>query len=332
MPKVALLSRDISRKLDESRFRDVAAALWAQGLDPVACPYDEARETEVAATLRTCEAALVWVNPVQDGRDRRRLDALLRRAEVEGLLVSARPDVIDRLGVKAVLAATRAMGWSGDAEFYQDADALSAGLARTIATGPRVLKPNRGNGGAGVWKVEDAGEGRLRVMEASSRRPAVELDWDAFLEDRRREIGPADGFVDQAFQPRLGDGMIRCYMAGDRVAGFGWQQVRALLDTLPAPPRAYSGPSDPRFQVLRRRMEDDWTLRLAAMLDLGRDDLPAIWDADFLFGPRDAAGQDTFVLCEINASSVSPMPAEAPEAMAATLVRRLAVRLTRQSA
>uniref|UniRef100_UPI002020A138 Cj0069 family protein n=2 Tax=Pseudomonadota TaxID=1224 RepID=UPI002020A138 len=57
--------------------------------------------------------------------------------------------------------------------------------------------------------------------------------------------------------------------------------------------------------------------------DLGPNDLPVIWDADFLLGPKDAAGQDTYVLCEINASSVFPMPDEAPDALAATTLRRL---------
>jgi hypothetical protein len=49
-----------------------------------------------------------------------------------------------------------------------------------------------------------------------------------------------------------------------------------------------------------------------------------IWDADFLLGARTAAGQDRYVLCEINASSVFPLPDEAPDAMAATLLDRLA--------
>jgi len=39
-------------------------------------------------------------------------------------------------------------------------------------------------------------------------------------------------------------------------------------------------------------------------------------DADFLYGPRDAAGQDTYVLCEINASSVFPFPEQAPSEIA----------------
>lgn len=39
--------------------------------------------------------------------------------------------------------------------------------------------------------------------------------------------------------------------------------------------------------------------------------LPVLWDCDFLLGPKTACGADTYVLCEINASSVSPFPESA---------------------
>jgi hypothetical protein len=63
---------------------------------------------------------------------------------------------------------------------------------------------------------------------------------------------------------------------------------------------------------------------MAELLALSLNELPVIWDADFLLGPKNAAGQDSFVLCEINASSVFPIPDEAPDAIAATLLDRLA--------
>ena len=44
--------------------------------------------------------------------------------------------------------------------------------------------------------------------------------------------------------------------------------------------------------------------------------LPALWDADFLYGPKDPSGDDSYVLCEINVSSVLPFPPEAPEKLA----------------
>ncbi len=48
-----------------------------------------------------------------------------------------------------------------------------------------------------------------------------------------------------------------------------------------------------------------------------------IWDADFLYGPRDSAGADSYVLCEINASSCFAIPDEAPAAIAGTVRDRL---------
>jgi hypothetical protein len=321
MSKVALVSRDESPSA--GRFAAVAGALRSVGLSAVDCVYDEAREAETEATLRGCQAALVWVNPIQDGRSRRGLDAVLRRAAGAGVLVSAHPDVIDRMGVKAVLARTSELGWSGDAIHYAEPAQLLAGLPATLAGGPRVLKRNRGNGGVGVWKVEALANGLARVTAAAGDRAPKAMALGLFLDERIAEFEAADGYVDQAFQARLGDGMVRCYMSASRSAGFGWQKVRALLDAEPAPARTYSGADDPRFQDLRAQMEGTWVPKLGKVLALRESDLPAIWDADFLFGPRAADGADTYILCEINVSSVYPMPDEAPAEIARTVAARL---------
>jgi hypothetical protein len=45
--------------------------------------------------------------------------------------------------------------------------------------------------------------------------------------------------------------------------------------------------------------------------------------ADFLYGPPDASGADSYVLCEINASSCFAIPDEAPAAIAGTVAERL---------
>jgi hypothetical protein len=49
--------------------------------------------------------------------------------------------------------------------------------------------------------------------------------------------------------------------------------------------------------------------------------LPLLWDADFLYGPR-TEGIDSYVLCEINVSSVSPFPAQAIERLASAVLAR----------
>jgi len=55
-------------------------------------------------------------------------------------------------------------------------------------------------------------------------------------------------------------------------------------------------------------MESEWTPQMMQLLDIDAESLPIIWDADFLYGPRTASGEDTYVLCEINVSSVFPFP------------------------
>jgi hypothetical protein len=137
--------------------------------------------------------------------------------------------------------------------------------------------------------------------------------------------------IDQAFQSRLSEGVVRCYMAGDRCAGFGYHKVKALVDSpaarSEAGPRLYTSNADPRFQRLRRLMEDEWAPQLTSLLDMARGDLPAIWDADFMLGPVQADGSDSYVLGEINVSSVHPYPSEAPAEIARRVADRLQLKL-----
>jgi hypothetical protein len=44
------------------------------------------------------------------------------------------------------------------------------------------------------------------------------------------------------------------------------------------------------------------------ILGIETQDLPVVWDADFLYGPKTASREDTYVLCEINVSAVWPFP------------------------
>jgi hypothetical protein len=116
-------------------------------------------------------------------------------------------------------------------------------------------------------------------------------------------------------------------MAGDRCAGFGHHKVKALVDApaarAEAGPRLYTSNAEPRFQHLRRLMENEWTPQLTSLLAIPQRDLPMIWDADFMLGPPRPYGIDSYVLGEINVSSVFPIPVEA----SAEIARRVADRL-----
>lgn len=331
---IAILSRgDAAARRDataqNSRFGQLFEALAAFGIEAQPAIYDEGFAEGVREQLLGVDGVLVWVNPIQDGRSRIGLDALLRDVAAQGVWVSAHPDVILKMGTKEVLYRTRAMGWGSDTALYETAAAMRAELPIRLAAGPRVIKRNRGNGGQGVWKVESLPtSSMIKVLDATRDAPE-ELTLDDFLR-RCAEYFENGSVIDQPFQPRLGEGVVRCYMAGDRCAGFGHHKVKALVDSpaarAEAGPRLYSSNADPRFQRLRRLMEDEWTPQLTSLLDIPRLDLPAIWDADFMLGPVLADGTDSYVLGEINVSSVHPYPDEAP----AEIARRVADRLRRK--
>jgi hypothetical protein len=280
------------------------------------------------------DGVLVWVDPISTATGARRgaLDALLREVAASGVFVSTHPDVTARMGVKDVLYTTRGLGWGCDTHRDATHAAFIEAFPARLASGPRVLKQNRGNGGIGVWKVEDAGQGAAAVQEAKGVSEPRTLPLADFMAERAVDFADAGGLVDQPFQPRHLEGMVRCYMSGETVAGFGHQLVRALAAPQdgPAGPRLYSGPEDPRFQRLRALMERDWTPGLSRLLGIAPDELPVIWDADLLLGPRTPEGDDSYVLCEINVSSVFPIPDEAPEALAGTTLKRLATARARR--
>ena len=79
----------------------------------------------------------------------------------------------------------------------------------------------------------------------------------------------------------------------------------------------------PSAPPLKQKMEEEWTPAMMAALGIEEAALPIIWDADFLFGPTDASGEDTYVLCEINVSCVFAIPDEAPAEIARAMALRL---------
>jgi hypothetical protein len=137
--------------------------------------------------------------------------------------------------------------------------------------------------------------------------------------------------VDQPFQPRIVEGMIRCYLVQDEVVGFAHQSPEALVSEssesgnilgLPAQKTMY-GASEPRFKSLRARVESDWVPAMQRLVEVDTASLPLLWDADFLYGPKTDAGEDTYVLCEINVSSVYPFPEPAAGKLAQAVAARI---------
>jgi hypothetical protein len=70
-------------------------------------------------------------------------------------------------------------------------------------------------------------------------------------------------------------------------------------------------------------VETGWASQMMQVPGIDSTSLPIIWDADFLYGPRHAAGDDTYVFCEINVSSVFAIPDQVSASIARLALDRL---------
>jgi hypothetical protein len=328
--RVALVWRGDPCVQAPARFEDIAEAFAARGAVAEGVVYDESVNDVVRERLLGFDAALVWVNPLQDGKDRTLLDPLLREIAAGGVYVSAHPDVILKMGTKEVLHDTRDLGWGVDTEIYRTEDDFRRRFPAKLATaGPRVLKQYRGNGGQGVWKVTPLGGADVEVLHALRGSSPERLALRDFVDRCGAYFAGEGRIIDQAFQHRLPAGMIRVYMAAGKIAGYGHQLIKALIpppaegpdsEAAQPGPRIMHPPEAAPFQDLRRLLESEWVPQMQRRLGVSAEELPALWDADFLYGPKAPDGRDTYVLCEINVSAVSPYPGSAAEPVADAII------------
>jgi hypothetical protein len=309
---------------ESCRLRQMFAAFDSLGVQAEPVIYSDDSVDAVREQLLGLDGVLVWVNPIEQGLDRSKLDPLLHEVAGTGVWVSAHPGVILRMATKEVLFDTRELSWSSDVHLYRTADELREQLPTRLADGPRVLKQHRGMGGTGVWKVEVVDDSSVRVQHAAGGVPET-LPFEEFVSSCGRYFTGAGLMVEQPFQPRLAEGMIRVYLTHDQVVGFAHQYPKGLLPPDADTPagKVFEPASASAYGDLRMRMESEWVPELQRILGIETHALPVIWDADFLYGPKDATGSDTYVLCEINASSTFAFPEFAMPGVARAAVGRI---------
>jgi hypothetical protein len=135
--------------------------------------------------------------------------------------------------------------------------------------------------------------------------------------------------IDQEWNKNMANGMVRCYISGTNVAGFGYQEINALYQDkngnyIPPGKRYYFTESCGLFSDLKEIMENNWIPELQEKLGILNDRMPVIWDADFFINSMtspNAAGK--YTLCEINVSCVSPFPPSAISFMVAEVGRQM---------
>jgi glutathione synthase/RimK-type ligase-like ATP-grasp enzyme len=355
--RVAILFRgdraDRDKPLPEnSRLWPVFEALEDLGIAAERAVYGDEFAELVREQLLRVDGVLVWADPIRGGEDRKVLDGLLREVSEAGVFVSTHPETILKMGTKEVLFRTREMSWGTDTDLYSSFEDFQARFPARLASGvPRVIKQNRGNGGIGVWKVELAGDGGeparaasvvggstvVRVQHAAPRDTTTEdLALESFMARCAPYFEDSGSMIDQPFVERIAEGMIRAYLVGDEVVGFARQNAEgAPAGRIAAPPgrvlglpaaKIMFGPSEPEFHSLRTSLESEWVPQLLGLVGLEASALPLLWDADFLYGPRTDHGGETYILCEINVSSVSPFPGAVPRKLAKAVWSRLVPR------
>ena len=168
----------------------------------------------VRAQLLGLDGVLVWVNPIEQGLDRAQLDPLLRDVADARIWVSAHPDVILKMGTKQVLADTQEMSWGTPTHVYSSPAELLEQLPGRLAAaeGPLVLKQYRGMGGNGVWKVALVERGVVEVQHAVRDAQPERMPLEDFVRHCEPYFEGEGRMVEQPFQPRLAEGMVRVYM------------------------------------------------------------------------------------------------------------------------
>lgn len=305
--------------LTEEKYRDLAHAFSEQGFAVSSVLYNDEAADTLAGELLKFDAILVWVNPVEKGKDRKILDALLTGLAAKGKFVSTHPEVILKMGTKAVLYETRDMDWGGNTKCYHSFDEFKEHFIQSLSlSGIRVLKQYRGNGGNGVFKIMyNPDERKITVIHAAEGNKETQFSADDFFKEFERFFSGNGLLIDQAWNNNIENGMVRCYLAGTRVSGFGYQEINALYHSknnpgtgyIPAGKRYYFTENCGLFIDLKEVLENKWVQELQEKLLIKNEMMPVIWDADFFINKansRNAAGK--YTLCEINVSCVSPFP------------------------
>lgn len=319
--------------LTEEKYMELGSTFINQGYIVRSVLYSDDQANELADVLSTFDAVLVWVNPIEQGNDRTKLDSLLSTLSAKGILVSTHPDVILKMGTKDILYKTRSMDWGGDIEMYTSFDNFTRAFPLKLsASKVRVLKQYRGNGGNGVYKVTEHSDGRISITHAITGSEVRFLSMNELFDEFRPFFFNNSVLIDQEWNANIVNGMVRCYVCGNKVAGFGYQEINALYELnneknstyLPPGKRYYFTENCGIFNDLKEIMENKWIPELQKKLEIPDNMLPVIWDADFFINSISGdPGAGKYTLCEINVSCVSPFPPSAIKFIVAEVGKRL---------
>jgi len=318
--------------LTEEKYKKLAAHFIEKGFEVDSVLYHDSVSGKLGKELLKYNAVLVWVNPIEQQGDRKILDALLVQLASQDCFVSAHPGTILKIGTKEILYRVKDTEFGGDVNLYHSFEEFKKHFLKEV-TGVRILKQYRGNGGDGVYKVDtvNSKNNEVIVTHAKSGNEEMIMALNDFFLHFETYFNDGSMLIDQKWNPNIINGMVRCYLSGSRVTGFGYQEINTLypiINGIYKKPgqRFYFTEDCGLFKDLKEIMEKDWVSQLKKLTDLSDEELPVIWDTDFFinkFSSENAA--EKYSLCEINASCVSPFPESSIPFIVDTVKERIKV-------
>ena len=239
---------------------------------------------------------------------------MLRELCNRGMVGMPHPDAMLAFGAKDALVKLRDTPLVPSDTFVSyEMEDFRPQFAKTLSTGIRVLKQNRGSTGSGIWRVELLSEEGvvpgeplpestlIRCTEALDNH-VEEQTLGAFMDYCQQYLDGDQGMiVDMPYLPRIVEGEIRILFVGE--------EPIFVVHKKPAE----GGFSATLFSGAQYTYEEPekWDelvkLFLTSLPDindrLGGHDTPLIWTADFMLDTDDK-GEDKYVLGEINCSCV----------------------------
>ena len=279
--------------------------------------YSDAEHDAVYEAVKSCKGYIGRVNPgAYEGVTQSKLDNLMRTLAAEGVKAMAHPDTMLKMGAKDALAKIKDLACGmNDTYAYYDIPSFKENFPKTIATGTRVIKQNRGSQGEGIWvcKVDEGQSGDvtgstlLHLQEAKDNHVEKKTVDEFMTFCEQYIIGENGQLIDQRFLPRIVEGEIRVNMIYDKPTELVHKKPAAggISATLASGATYVSyKPDDPQFKVLMDQFIATDLPKILPALGLEKEPLPLIWTTDFILGPKTDAGDDTYFVGEFNCSCV----------------------------
>ena len=266
------------------------------------------------------DAYISRVNPGNiPGGEKGYFDLLTRLSEA-GLVGMSTPEEMVSYGAKDALVKLNQTDLvPADTAAYYDVETFKNTFPTSLSYGERVLKQNRGSTGSGIWRVRLADESLAQSVKPGTALPLdTKLKCTEAVDNHTEErtlgefmefceqyiVGDNGMLVDMRFMPRITEGEIRILLVGPHPVFVVHKKPAEGGDAFSATLFSGAKYTYQKPEEWQELIDMFAAARPVIAENLGGDNIPLIWTADFMLADDDETGEDTYVLGEINCSCV----------------------------